>query len=245
MALIRPVKLATNNSMDRRLTKGAGTHLASWLQEVAALTPEEAQALLDATKPAGHDPKSALAKEGLLAAHGRKLGHAKPVSDIAYSGDILVSKDASCIRMWRARGDFCLLRVVTCPGKHVAIHPCGQFIATGTRGAAVGHGGLKIWGPAGGSAYTAGKKTFTTGLGGARSRRQLSSSKVERKGDRGGCGGGDAPGGGPGGARGAACSADHHDGSSGAVNEGSRRLGARLVAHASVGDAVGDPRLAD
>jgi len=36
VALIRPVKLATNNSMDRRLTKGAGTHLASWLQEVAA-----------------------------------------------------------------------------------------------------------------------------------------------------------------------------------------------------------------
>jgi hypothetical protein len=154
--------------MDRRLTKGAGTHLASWLQEVTALTPEEAQALLDAAEPAGRDPKSMRAKEGLLAAHGRKLGHAKPVSDIAYSGDIVVSKDAGCIRMWRARGDFCLLRVVSCPGKHVAIHPCGQFIVTGTRGSAIGRGGLKIWGPAGGSAYTAGKKTFTTGVGGAR-----------------------------------------------------------------------------
>lgn len=156
--------------MDRRLTKGAGTHLASWLQEVTALTPEEAQSLLNAAEPAGSEPKGERAKEGLLAAHGRKLGHAKPVSDVAYSGEIIVSKDAGCIRMWRARGDFALLRVVSCAGKHVAIHPCGQFIVTGTRGAAVGRGELKVWGPAGGSAYTAGKKTFTTGVGGARRR---------------------------------------------------------------------------
>ena len=32
-----------------RLSKGAGTHLASWLQETTALTAEEGQALLDGT----------------------------------------------------------------------------------------------------------------------------------------------------------------------------------------------------
>ena len=36
-------------SFEGRLSKGAGTHLASWLQETRALSAEEGQALLDAT----------------------------------------------------------------------------------------------------------------------------------------------------------------------------------------------------
>ena len=51
-----------------------------------------------------------------------------------------------------------LLRVVSCPGKNVAFHPSGQFIITGT---AAGGAGVKVWGAAGGSAFSAGKKPIT------------------------------------------------------------------------------------
>lgn len=176
----------------QRLTKGAGTHLASWLQEVDALSVDDAQALLDNSSRADSTPKGTLALAGLHAAHGKQCGHAKPMTDVAHSGDLLLTKDPKSMRMWRARGDFALLRVVTCGGKHVAVHPCGQFIVTGTRGAVAAGaatatdnggvggddvaepvvpqqaaistkppGGLKIWGPAGGSAYTVGKKVIT------------------------------------------------------------------------------------
>ena len=66
------------------------------------------------------------------------------------------------MRLWRARGDYALLRVVTAKGKHVAIHQNGQFIVTGTRGEGIEK--LKIWGPGGGSAFTAGKKSITQGV---------------------------------------------------------------------------------
>ena len=164
-----------------RLTKGAGTHLASWLQEVDALAADEAQSLLDTHQPDGarSTPRGERAWAGLQSAHGKRMGHAKRITDVAYSGDILVTKDPASMRLWRARGDFALLRVVTAKGPHVAIHPCGQFIVTGTRGAANGAaadggeegkpaakpaGGLKVWGPAGGSAFTAGKKAITRGV---------------------------------------------------------------------------------
>ena len=164
---------STGKGFTGRLTKGAGTHLASWLQEVDALTAEEAQTLLDTHFPDGarSTTRGERAWAGLQGAHGKRMGHAKRITDVAYSGDILVTKDPASMRLWRARGDYALLRVVSARGKHVAIHPCGQFIVTGTRGAANGAteddksvkhaGGLKIWGPAGGSAFTVGKKSIT------------------------------------------------------------------------------------
>ena len=75
-----------------RLSKGAGTHLASWLQETTALTAEEGQALLDGTARPAAGPRAPLAERaeaGLWAAHGARAGHAKPVSDVAHSGDLL------------------------------------------------------------------------------------------------------------------------------------------------------------
>ena len=166
-----------------RLTKGAGTHLASWLQEVDALTADEAQSLLDTHQPDGarSTPRGERAWAGLQGAHGKRMGHAKKITDVAFSGELLATKDPSSMRLWRARGDFALLRVVSCRGKHVAFHPCGQFIVTGTRGAAnaapaAGEGdgcvpankqpvgGLKVWGPAGGSAFSVGKKSIPRGV---------------------------------------------------------------------------------
>merc|ERR1712167_117461 len=114
-----------------RLTKGAGTHLASWLQESKGLTAEEGHRLLEdaALHPATVRGEKAI--EGLWEAHGKKAGHANTITDVAYSGDIIVTKDTASMRLWRARGDYALLRVVTAKGKHVAIHQNGQFIVTG------------------------------------------------------------------------------------------------------------------
>lgn len=132
-----------------------GTHLASWLQEVSALSVDEGQALLDGRAPATAEPRGARAVAGLEAAHDRRLGHATPRTDSAFSGDVLATKDPKSLRLWRARGDHALLRVVACPGRHVAFHDCGQFLVTGTRGAA--GKGLRVWGAGGGSAFTAGR----------------------------------------------------------------------------------------
>ena len=146
-----------------RLTKGAGTHLASWLQESSALSVEEGQALLDSKfSVAGGSVRGQRALAGLFAKHGKKAGHTNPITDVCYSGDILVSKDSGGMKLWRASGDFALLRCLAAKGSHVAIHECGQFIVTGTRGREVGAKGYKpkVWGPAGGSAFAAGKKSI-------------------------------------------------------------------------------------
>ena len=151
-----------------RLTKGAGTHLASWLQESDALSPEEAQTLLDSNfSTANTSVRGRRALEGLFSKHGKKAGHSNAITDIAYSGDILCTKDVSGMRLWRASGDFALLRCVASRGAHVAIHESGQFIVTGERGRGIGAKGhrVKIWGPSGGSAFSAGKKPI---VGGAR-----------------------------------------------------------------------------
>mmetsp|Transcript_49694 Transcript_49694/g.158706 ORF Transcript_49694/g.158706 Transcript_49694/m.158706 type:complete len:155 (-) Transcript_49694:753-1217(-) len=126
--------------LDGRLTKGVGTHFASWLQEVTAVEPDAAQAHLDAGVPASSTPRGELAHKGLRAAHGKKAGHAKPITDVAYSGDLIATKDEGSLRLWRARSDFALLRVVSCRGPHVAFHPTGQFIVTGTPGMGYGSG---------------------------------------------------------------------------------------------------------
>ncbi len=153
-------KEAHRKGLPGRLTKGAGTHLASWLQEVTVLSKESAQSLLDGTDENSSMSNNNMRKEraiaGLKAAHGENAGHANPITDMAYSGDIIITKDRAGMRLWRSRGDYALLRVVTCKGKHAAFHSNGQFIVTGTRGGGT-TGGLKIWGPAGGSAYSVGK----------------------------------------------------------------------------------------
>lgn len=150
-----------------RLTKGAGTHLASWRQESTALTPDEAQILLDSSfSVASSSVSGQRALEGLFSKHGKIARHTHAITSIAYSGDILVTKDLSGMRLWRAAGDFALLRCVASTGPDVVIHESGQFIVTGKRGSEIGSKGyrIKIWGPAGGSAFSAGKKSITMGV---------------------------------------------------------------------------------
>jgi hypothetical protein len=141
-----------------RLTKGAGTHLASWLQEVNAMSVEEAQELLDSSESVSENKRGEISLAGLLEAHGERAGHSRPFTNVAYSGDVLVTKDPVGMRLWRARGDYALLRVVSCRGNDAAFHPNGQFIVTGTRGGNGKH--LKIWGPAGGGGHTSSKRSI-------------------------------------------------------------------------------------
>ncbi len=164
-----------------RLTKGAGTHLASWLQEVTALTVEEAQTMLDTSKPIDSTVRGARAHAGLVEAHGKRAGHSKPITDIAHSGDLIATKDPRSMRLWRAHGDFALLRVVTCRGRNVSFHESGQYIVTGSRtehiecigdgGKSADAGRLQVWGPAGGSAFGVGKRSVATGTGLTRPRK--------------------------------------------------------------------------
>jgi hypothetical protein len=110
--------------------------------------------LLSRQFDAKSSPRGAKALEGLLRAHGKRAGHSSPITDVVYSGDVLVTKDKASMRLWRAGGDYALLRVVTAPGKHVAFHHTGQFIVVGERGADT----AKVFGPSGGSAVGAGRK---------------------------------------------------------------------------------------
>ena len=55
-----------------RLSKGAGTHLASWLQEVDNVTVEEATTWLEQPE----DGRTREAVEKLREQHGRAAGHA-------------------------------------------------------------------------------------------------------------------------------------------------------------------------
>ena len=139
-----------------RLSKGAGTHLASWLQEVANVSQNEAMSWLE-------EPPHPRTEEALAALRKRhssqNAGHAGPIIDASFSGELLATKDEKCLRLWRAR-DGTLLRVVSaCPGTRVAFSPCGSNIVTGT----VKTGKIKIWGPAGGSAVGCGKTKITAG----------------------------------------------------------------------------------
>ena len=181
-----------------RLTRGAGTHLASWLQESSALSSAEGQSLLDSNfSTASSTVRGQRALAGLFSKHGKKAGHSNPISDIAYSGDILVSKDKGGMRLWRASGDFALLRCVSSWGPHVAIHESGQFIVTGKRGqrvvetrgadkgsqdVSVKNLRIKIWGPAGGSAFTAGKKRIVVQGAADKISSSTSASKDKSKG---------------------------------------------------------------
>lgn len=137
-----------------RLSKGAGTHLASWLQLVSNVSEDEAAGWIRAER---HERTAELLKR-VQEIHGKKVGHSGKVIDAAFSGQLLATKDKSSMRLWRAR-DGNLLRVVTaCTGKSVAFSPTGQNIVTGTVGSKI-----KIWGPAGGSAVGCGNAKITAG----------------------------------------------------------------------------------
>merc|ERR1712138_4277 len=82
-----------------RLTKGAGTHLASWLQESKGLTAQEGQDLLDNSQAADATVRGERALAGLWETHGRKAGHSNKITDVAYSGDIVVTKDGTSMRL--------------------------------------------------------------------------------------------------------------------------------------------------
>ena len=99
-----------------RLSKGAGTHLASWLQEVGNVGVEEAVSWLRAPRHA----KTAQALADLRQKHGENVGHAGPVVDAAFSGELLATKDRRSMRLWRARGGTLLRVVSACPGAGVA-----------------------------------------------------------------------------------------------------------------------------
>lgn len=82
-----------------RLSKGAGTHLASWLQEVSNVPEEEARSWLESPR---HE-RTNEAVAALQHCHGKTVGHAGQILDAAFSGDLLVTKDATSLRLWRAR----------------------------------------------------------------------------------------------------------------------------------------------
>eukprot|EP00929_Paragymnodinium_shiwhaense_P040380 TRINITY_DN21093_c0_g1_i1.p1 TRINITY_DN21093_c0_g1~~TRINITY_DN21093_c0_g1_i1.p1 ORF type:complete len:147 (+),score=27.75 TRINITY_DN21093_c0_g1_i1:102-542(+) len=137
-----------------RLKKGAGTHLASWLQEVGNVPLEEAAEWLRAPREEATTELLAALKQK----HGKAVGHSGPIIDAAACGQLLVTKDAGSMRLWRAR-DGTLLRVITaCPGDAVAFSPSGNNIVTGTVG-----GKIKTWGPAGQSAVGIGNTKITAG----------------------------------------------------------------------------------
>ena len=139
-----------------RLSKGAGTHLASWLQEVSNVSDEEALAWLEQPR----HPKTDEVLAAVQGHHGSKsLGHSGPVVDAAFSGELLATKDRSSMRLWRAR-DGALLRVVSaCHGDAIAFSPTGSNIVTGSAKASQ----VKVWGPAGGSAVGCGNAKITAG----------------------------------------------------------------------------------
>jgi hypothetical protein len=140
-----------------RLSKGAGTHLASWLQEVDNVSAEEATAWLDRGSTQ-EDERTREAVATLREQHGKKAGHAGKIIAAAYSGELLATKDEKSMRLWRAR-DGTLLRVVSaCTGNAVAFGPSGQNIVTGTVG-----GRYKVWGAAGESAVGCGNTKITAG----------------------------------------------------------------------------------
>ena len=135
-----------------RLSKGAGTHLASWLQEVDNIEPAEAMGWLEQDR----HPRTRAEVEALRELHGRKAGHAGKIIDAAFSGELLLTKDETSMRMWRARGGTLLRVVSACPGDGVAFSPSGNNIVTGSLG-----GRIKIWGPAGQSAVGCGNTKIT------------------------------------------------------------------------------------
>lgn len=135
-----------------RLTKGAGTHLASWLQEVSNISTEEALAWIQTPE----HPRTAEMVANLRQKHGRMCGHSGKIVAAAFSGDLVITKDKRSMRLWRAR-DGTLLRVVTAIGDKVAFAPNGQNIVTGTESK------MKIWGPAGQSAVGIGNTKITAG----------------------------------------------------------------------------------
>ena len=139
-----------------RLSKGAGTHLASWLQEVSNITDEEALSWLA-------QPRHPKTEEVLVAVQGhhgsKSLGHSGPVVAASFSGELLATKDKSSMRLWRAR-DGTLLRVVSaCPGNGIAFSPSGSNIVTGSAKTSK----VKVWGPAGQSAVGCGNSKITAG----------------------------------------------------------------------------------
>ena len=69
-----------------RLSKGAGTHLASWLQEVSNVPEEEARSWLESPR---HE-RTNEAVAALQHCHGKTVGHAGQILDAAFSGDLLV-----------------------------------------------------------------------------------------------------------------------------------------------------------
>jgi len=147
----RPASHACRSHDSRGVFRDKNTHP----QEVGNVGAEEAISWLEAPR----HPQTQAALEALRQRHGKTVGHAGKIVDAAFSGELLATKDAKCMRLWRAR-DGTLLRVVSaCPGDGVAFAPNGQNIATGS----VKLSRVQIWGPAGGSAVGCGKTKITHG----------------------------------------------------------------------------------
>ena len=148
--------MTATKSFSGRLTKGAGTHLASWLQEVSNIPQTEARSWLE--QPI--HPKTAETLASLKRQHGKNAGHPGKIVDVSFSGELVVTKEVRSMRLWRAR-DGTLLRVVSaCKGDGVAFSPTGQNIVTGNKGDT---SEVTVWGAAGGSAVGCGKTKITAG----------------------------------------------------------------------------------
>ncbi|CAD7958074.1 unnamed protein product [Amoebophrya sp. A25] len=156
-----------------RLTQGAGTHLASWLQEVGNIPEEEALAWLglgEEEEQGEHERENNKIEDArkfvaeLRKIHGKNCGHSGPLVDADASGDLIVTKCANSMRLWRKRGGSLLRVVGGCPGNRVAFSPSGSIIVTLSYNSLLGHRkNLKIWGPAGASAVGCGNTKITAG----------------------------------------------------------------------------------
>jgi hypothetical protein len=88
--------------------------------------------------------KTADAIAWLQQMHGKKVSRCSgPFVDAAFNGELLVTKDRSFVRLWRARDGNLLLLVPACPGAGVAFSPTGGNIVTGTANTSK----IKVWGP--------------------------------------------------------------------------------------------------
>ena len=127
-----PVNVHCKNlGLSGRLKRGAGTHLASWLQELSFELSHVSHEAVHQWLLSEPDPQTETVLPNVIKHVGTKsLGHNNPILSVAYGGELLVTKDEKPMRLWRAK-DATLLRVISgCPGDTVSFSPSRQKIVT-------------------------------------------------------------------------------------------------------------------
>ena len=120
-----------NLGLSGRLKRGAGTHLASLLQELSFELSHVSHEAVHQWLLSEPDPQTETVLPNVIKHVGTKsLGHSNPILSVAYGGELLVTKDEKPMRLWRAK-DATLLRVISgCPGDTVSFSPSRQKIVT-------------------------------------------------------------------------------------------------------------------